>query len=574
MNRIFLRLRNSLATRVIISTVLLSLGVIYLTGSALNSQLATGIKKVNLESSRIEARSTIFSAEYRFLLAEGEKEEAVFKVINDIISSATSLTTNENAREVVFIRSPGNTRIQNYEITSNQVDPTSIPESLSKRVRKNADLVSSNVMIQYTGGLRIPGLAFGQKVQIPGAGQYEMYMLFSLANQNATLDLIQRLLALTGLALVLLISLIVWLVVRQVVRPVREAAAIAIEFTSGDFRQRMKVVSQDEIATLGTAFNEMAESLEKQIARLENLSRVQQRFVSDVSHELRTPLTTLRMASEVINASRDGFDPVVARSTELLVAQLDRFERLLEDLLEVSRFDAEVAVIEAVDFDIVLLANRCAQDLGLVAKEKSTDLRIYSIAESITVKADIRRVERILRNLFSNAIDHAEEKPVAITIVASEHDVAVGVRDHGIGLDENALTRVFDRFWRADPSRARTRGGTGLGLSIALEDARLHNGELEAWGRPGKGAHFVLTLPRQTRQGIESRLIKLIPDDVQGQLSEPFLVKVFRTVSTRHPKYGDLVSKYAEKMPNGLGYRLRGSASKIGDWYERLVREL
>jgi two-component system sensor histidine kinase MtrB len=276
------------------------------------------------------------------------------------------------------------------------------------------------------------------------------------------------------------------------------------------------VVSQDEIATLGTAFNEMAESLEKQIARLENLSRVQQRFVSDVSHELRTPLTTLRMASEVINASRDGFDPVVARSTELLVAQLDRFERLLEDLLEVSRFDAEVAVIEAVDFDIVLLANRCAEDLGLVAKEKSTDLRIYSIAESITVKADIRRVERILRNLFSNAIDHAEEKPVAITIVASEHDVAVGVRDHGIGLDENALTRVFDRFWRADPSRARTRGGTGLGLSIALEDARLHNGELEAWGRPGKGAHFVLTLPRQTRQGIESRLIKLIPDDVQA----------------------------------------------------------
>jgi len=200
MNRIFLRLRNSLATRVIISTVLLSLGVIYLTGSALNSQLATGIKKVNLESSRIEARSTIFSAEYRFLLAEGEKDEAVFKVINDIISSATSLTTNENAREVVFIRSPGNTRIQNYEITSNQVDPKSIPESLSKLVRKNADLVSSNITIRYTGGLRIPGLAFGQKVQIPGAGQYEMYMLFSLANQNATLDLIQRLFGINRLS--------------------------------------------------------------------------------------------------------------------------------------------------------------------------------------------------------------------------------------------------------------------------------------------------------------------------------------------------------------------------------------
>ena len=513
MNRIFLRLRNSLATRVIISTVLLSLGVVYLTGSALNSQLSTGIKKVNLDSARIEARSTIFSAEYRFLLAEGEKEAAVRKVINDVISSATSLTTNENAREVVFIRSPGNTRNNDYGTTSNLVNPKSIPEYLSKRVRRSNDIVSSLVNINYSGGSSIPGLAFGQKVQIPGAGQYEMYVIFSLANQNTTLDLISRLLLVTGSVLVFLIALIVWLVVRQVVRPVREAAAIATQFTSGDFRQRMKVVSQDEIATLGTAFNEMAESLEKQIARLENLSRVQQRFVSDVSHELRTPLTTLRMASEVINASRESFDPLVARSTELLVAQLDRFERLLEDLLEVSRFDAEVAVLEAIDFDIVLLANRCAEDLALVAKERSTELRIYSLAEGINVKADIRRVERILRNLLSNAIDHAEEKPVAITILASEHDVAVGVRDHGIGLDENALTRVFDRFWRADPSRSRIRGGTGLGLSIALEDARLHNGELEAWGRPGKGAHFVLTLPRQSSQGIESRLIKLAPDD-------------------------------------------------------------
>ncbi|CAB4777668.1 unannotated protein [freshwater metagenome] len=513
MNRFITRFRNSLAPKVIISTVILSLSVIYLTGSALNSQLSTGIKKVNLDSSRIEARSTIFGAEYRFLLAQGEKEAAVRKVIDDVISSAMSLTSNENAREVIFIRSPGNTTIQDYEITSNQVDPQTIPESLSKRVRKSPDLVSSNIQIKYVGGLRIPGLAFGQKVQIPGAGQYEMYLVFSLANQNATLDLIQRLLVLTGSVLVFLIALIVWLVVRQVVKPVREAAEIAAQFTAGDFNKRMKVLSEDEIATLGKAFNEMAESLEQQFARLENLSRVQQRFVSDVSHELRTPLTTLRMASEVINASRESFDPVVERSTELLVAQLDRFERLLEELLEVSRFDAEVAVIEAVDFDLVSLANRCAEDLSLVAKERSTQIRIYSIAQEINVKADIRRVERILRNLFSNAIDHAEEKPIAVTIMASESDVAVGVRDHGIGLDQSSLTRVFDRFWRADPSRARTRGGTGLGLSIALEDARLHNGELEAWGRPGKGAHFVLTLPRQASVGIESRIIKLVPDD-------------------------------------------------------------
>ena len=516
MNRIYSRVRNSLAIKVIFSTVLLSLVVTGITGSVLNTQLSAGVKDVNLSSALVEARSTIFTAEYRFLLAQGEKDSVVQKVVDDVISSATTLTSSENAREVVFLRSPGNTRENNYEIASNLLDPTSIPSSLSERVRKNPNLVYQYTNMNYLSGSRIKGLAIGQKVQIPNAGQYEMYIIFSLVNQDKTLDLISRSLFLGGFILLLLVALITWLVVRQVVSPVREAAMIATEFTAGDFRKRLKVESQDEIATLGLAFNEMAESIEQQIARLENLSRVQQRFVSDVSHELRTPLTTLRMASEVIFSSKDNFDPIVGRSAELLVAQLDRFEKLLEDLLEVSRFDAEVAVLEAVDFDMVLLVQRCADDLGLVAKERKTEIYVNSSEPVIMIKADIRRVERILRNLLANAIDHSEELQIDVRIVASEHDVAVGVRDYGIGLDENALTRVFDRFWRADPSRARTRGGTGLGLSIALEDARLHNGELEAWGRPGRGSHFVVTLPRNTWESIEARLIKLQPEDYRA----------------------------------------------------------
>ena len=513
MNRFFWKARNSLAFKVIISTVILSLGVVWITGSALNSRLSSGIRDVNLNSAIVEARSTIFTADYRFLLAQGEKDSIVEKVVDDVISSATTITSNENTREVVFVRSPGNSMINNYEIASNLLDPVTIPQSLSERVRKADDIVWEYTNMRYLQGSSIPGLAIGQKVQIPNAGQYEMYIVFSLANEEKTLNLIDTYLLIAGLILVLLISLITWVVVRQVVKPVREAARIATEFTSGDFRQRMKVYSQDEISTLGSAFNEMAESLEKQIARLENLSRVQQRFVSDVSHELRTPLTTLRMASEVIAASKDNFDPTVARSSELLVAQLDRFERLLEDLLEVSRFDAEVAVLEAVDFDIVQLVNRCAEDLALVAKERKTEIFVKSSEPVIMIQADIRRVERILRNLMANAIDHAEEVQIDVLITASENDVAIGVRDYGVGLDENSLTRVFDRFWRADPSRARTRGGTGLGLSIALEDARLHNGELEAWGRPGRGAHFVVTLPRKTWESIERRLIPLQPED-------------------------------------------------------------
>jgi len=516
MNRVYSRVRNSLAIKVIFSTVLLSLVVTGITGSVLNTQLSAGVKDVNLSSALVEARSTIFTAEYRFLLAQGEKDSVVQKVVDDVISSATTLTSNENAREVVFLRSPGNTRENNYEIASNLLDPASIPSTLSERVRKNPDPVYQYTNMIYLTGTTVKGLAIGQKVQIPNAGQYEMYIIFSLANQEKTLDLISRSLFLGGFILLLLVALITWLVVRQVVSPVREAAMIATEFTAGDFRKRLKVESQDEISTLGLAFNDMAESIEKQIARLENLSRVQQRFVSDVSHELRTPLTTLRMASEVIYSTKETFDPIVARSAELLVAQLDRFEKLLEDLLEVSRFDAEVAVLEAVDFDMVQLVQRCADDLGLVAKERKTEIYVSSSEPVIMIKADIRRVERILRNLLANAIDHSEELQIDVRIAASDHDVAVGVRDYGIGLDENALTRVFDRFWRADPSRARTRGGTGLGLSIALEDARLHNGELEAWGRPGRGSHFVVTLPRNTWESIEARLIKLQPEDYRA----------------------------------------------------------
>jgi two-component system sensor histidine kinase MtrB len=340
-----------------------------------------------------------------------------------------------------------------------------------------------------------------------------MYIVFSLKNQSTTLDLIFNSLLVTGIALLLLIALITWLVVRQVVRPVREAARIATQFTQGDYSQRMKVVSTDEMASLANSYNEMAHSIEQQISRLEHLSRVQQRFVSDVTHELRTPLTTLRMASEVIHNQRQSFDPLVARSSELLAAQLDRFERLLEDLLEVSRFDAEVAVLEPVEFDVISLIKRCAKDFDIASDSASPEIQVSSEDDTVTIKADIRRVERIMRNLLSNALDHSEGKEIVVTVVATDSEVGIGVRDFGSGLDETALIRVFDRFWRADPSRARSRGGTGLGLSISLEDARLHNGELDAWGRPGLGAHFVLTLPRKAGDLINARPIKATPID-------------------------------------------------------------
>jgi two-component system sensor histidine kinase MtrB len=519
MNRFAKNLRTSLASKVIVSTVLLSLGVVWLTGSALYSQLSDGVRKVNLETSLAEARSSFFNAQYQFLLVETAKKSVIAKTVQDVVVTTTQVSLNEDRKSIFLtrfgnpVRTYGNEPAPDYTTTTDGLDVSSFPKELRKRVRASDLVEYQYATARYQNREDANVLIAGRRIEIPGSGNYEMYLVYSLNNQTKTLSLIKNSLLLTGFALIFLIGLITWLVVRQVVRPVREAARIAQQFTQGDFSQRMKVESSDEIATLGTAFNDMALALESQISRLENLSRVQQRFVSDVSHELRTPLTTLRMASEVIYGQRDTFDPTISRSSELLVAQLDRFERLLEDLLEVSRFDAEVAVLEPIEFDLIRLIERCIEDVRASAHDHLISINIDHEVEQVMIKADIRRVERIMRNLLSNALDHADEKPINVTIISTRTEVAVGVRDYGTGIDASALSRVFDRFWRADPSRARVRGGTGLGLSIALEDARLHNGELDAWGSPGLGAHFVLTLPRIAGEQIGGRPIRPQPDD-------------------------------------------------------------
>ncbi len=519
MTRLRLAFQRSLGAKVVTSTVLLSLGVVWLTGSALYSRLSDGIRSTNLNSSLAEARLAFFNAQYQLLISQGNTVEERKKILAEIVVDGTTQGIKEQPREVLIVKTPTTkTSKVSYEMASNNALSESIPSGVRNRILKDSTLQYEYGRLQYSASASIDSLFVGNRINIPGAGRYEMYVVFSLASQGSTIQLIQNSLFVTGFALIFLIALITWLVVRQVVRPVREAASVAKQFTQGEFDLRLPISSKDELATLAISFNDMAASIEQQISRLENLSRVQQRFVSDVSHELRTPLTTLRMASEVIYNHRTTFEAPVARSAELLVAQLDRFERLLEDLLEVSRFDAEVAVLEPVEFDLIALIKRSVHDLGVDTDEKTSGVSTKSDNSVVTVKADMRRVERIMRNLLSNALDHCDGTPIEIQIKSTDTEVAVGVRDFGTGLDESSLIRVFDRFWRADPSRARVRGGTGLGLSIALEDARLHNGELDAWGRPGKGAHFVLTLPRNAGEAILSRPIKPTPEDFHEEV--------------------------------------------------------
>ena len=318
-----------------------------------------------------------------------------------------------------------------------------------------------------------------------------------------------------GLALVVLLVGIVSLVTRWVVVPIREAAEAAKRLSDGQLEQRMPVRGTDDLAALARSFNDMAASLQEKLRQLEELSQVQRQFVSDVSHELRTPLTTIRIAADVLFAAREDLLPAAARSAELLEGQLERFESLLGDLLEISRYDANAATLDAESADVCDLVRRAAADAEQLAARRGTRIDFRLPAEPCVAEVDRRRVERILRNLLDNAVEHGEGRDVVVTVAGDRDAVAVAVRDHGCGFGPAEAQLVFDRFWRADPARARTTGGTGLGLAIALEDARLHCGWLQAWGEHGKGSVFRLTVPRVAGQQLIGSPLPLGPDEAE-----------------------------------------------------------
>jgi two-component system, OmpR family, sensor histidine kinase MtrB len=338
----------------------------------------------------------------------------------------------------------------------------------------------------------VPGLLIGEPF---GAG-FALYYFFPLAAEQQTIASIQQSLLVAGIAVVFLLAAIGWLVTRWVVVPVRQAVQGAKRLSTGELDQRMAVRGSDELAALATSFNEMAASLQEKLHELEDLSQVQRQFVSDVSHELRTPLTTIKIASDVLYGSRDGMEAAAARSAELMQGQLERFESLLTDLLEISRYDANAATLDAEPVDVCTIVLQSADIAQHMAERRGTKIEFRLPAMPCIAEVDRRRVERILRNLLLNAVEHGEDKDTVVTVATDSAAVAVSVRDFGVGLRPGEEQLVFDRFWRADPARARTSGGTGLGLAIALEDARLHGGWLEAWGEPGQGSVFRLTLPR------------------------------------------------------------------------------
>ena len=525
--------RQSLQFRVVTSTLILGLIVVSIISLTMYRSIADGLVDDRISLSEAESLQLTNQAQSYFNNTDVEPGELDVSA-SEFVSRTLAPPTGDDSRHVILTPSAENDSSMISTVAYPQgVGLDQVPPSLRQAVA--ADPARQQVMTidlersTFEGSTQplsdvpletetVPAVVVGSQIEIPTAGNHDLYFIYPMDQEQRTLRIISRSFFLGALFLIGLVSGIAYIVTSMVVTPVRRAAAAAERLSSGHLNERMSARGHDDLALLGQSFNDMADNLQTQIRQLEGLSRVQQRFVSDVSHELRTPLTTIRMAADLLHSSRDEMDPVTGRSAELLHDELDRFEELLADLLEISRYDAGAAVLEHDPVDLFAIIDRVVRATESIAEARGSDVEVHrEPGQKAVAEVDSRRIERVLRNLVVNAIEHGEGRPVDVWVASNDNAVAVLVQDHGVGLKAGEASLVFNRFWRADPARTRTTGGSGLGLAIALEDARLHHGWLQAWGEPGSGSRFRLTVPRTEGGTLTTSPLPLTPRE--GTLS-------------------------------------------------------
>ena len=515
------RWRRSLQLRVVSTTLLVSAVVISLLGFFLMQQIASNL----LRNAKVQALTQATNG-LAFVMAQpgisadpGQgSQEQMYQALNNLKPSTSQSVGQEYGAAITVLSglsSPATWSAVRFNMPTEDLPAAVTPAAIKRTAAPT--LRFARLPYPSPGGSPTTGLLYAA----PFGSAYDLYYFFPVTQLQNELSWVQRTLVLVGLALAFLLAGIAWLVTRWVVLPVARAAQGAQLLSTGKLDERLLVRGDDEIAALATSFNEMAASLQEKMRELEELSQVQRQFVSDVSHELRTPLTTIRMAADLLFEAREQLESSAARSAELLQSQLGRFESLLADLLEISRYDANAATLDSELIDVSDVVRQSADVAQQLAERRGCRIEFRLPGEPCLAEMDRRRVERILRNLLCNAVEHGEGRDVIVTSAADRDAVAVVVRDFGVGLSPGEEHLVFDRFWRADPARARTTGGTGLGLSIALEDARLHGGWLEAWGSPARGSVFRLTLPRVAGTTLLGSPLALAPDgaDVDSLIS-------------------------------------------------------
>ncbi|MEJ7648908.1 MAG: MtrAB system histidine kinase MtrB [Nakamurella sp.] len=482
---------RSLRLRVLVLTLSTSILVIAVLGLVLQQQITDRLLESKRDAAIAELENALGVTQSQLSNADPEETSLQSQLLNvvNVLGRPVDTGAAQGGKAGVF--EPVVATLRGVSVTAGLW--SDVPAELRSKVSEGT------LAWQYTSiireGQQGAALVVGGPA-ITGTDSFGVFLIFPLSGEQRTIQVIQRTLLVAGAALVAAMTLIAVVVASQVVRPVRRAAAVAERFAAGALEERMPVKGAAELTTMARSFNGMAEAIRAQIRQLEEFGRLQRRFTSDVSHELRTPVTTVRMAADLLHAERKQFPAHLGRATELLVDELDRFETLLADLLEISRHDAGMAELNAEPTDVRGHVESCVTAVHALADRVGVSISVEVPDDPVIAEVDARRFERILRNLLGNAIDHADGGRVEVEVADGPESIAIAVTDYGVGLRPGEAGLVFNRFWRADPSRQRQTGGTGLGLAISLEDARLHGGWLQASGTPGLGARFRLTLPK------------------------------------------------------------------------------
>lgn len=377
-------------------------------------------------------------------------------------------------------------------VSSDGFDTSLVTGELRATVRREHRLAAQRVTLEDRAWLLVgtPVMTTAPDGSRTPSG-IEAYTLRDLADIEREVEGITLAATATAAAALPLAALLTLLAARGVLRPVRDLRDTAGRLASGDLDARSEPQGVDELAELAGVINNMAASLQESMAAMERMQSDARRFVADVSHELRTPLSTLAAVVEVLEDATDGMEDDARESASMAISETHRLVRLVEDLMEVSRFDAGTAMLHTDEVDV------SAAVLDSLRLRGWSDQVQVQAPDRIPAHVDRRRLDMIVANLVGNALRHGST-PVRVRVRALPEEVHVTVTDSGPGLGEDVLPLVFDRFYKADAARTRTPG-SGLGLAIAQENARLHGGDLTA-ADTGSGARFDLVLPRRTEE--------------------------------------------------------------------------
>lgn len=490
--------RESLQFRALATAGVLMFLSFLAVGWSLSSQIATSLFENQKSQALQESISGFRNVQSVLNSSEMRSDSEIRRNVSRTLTVLDAGASGKRSWILVPLEGQGKQGFIPEQSSDKSLNSSSIPTDFKNTVRDRSGVywqTSTITTFENNRERTYPVLIVGTHVSIAQNPNYGLFTVYDMTDSSSTIAHINFVLFGGFCALLTVVLSVVWLVTRFVVRPITQTAITAERLAAGDLDQRVSIKGEDQAARLGISFNRMADSLQEKIVQLERLSTLQQRFVSDVSHELRTPLSTVRLGTELLYDSRENMTPMQVRSVELLHGQVDRFQSMLADLLEISRFDAGSAMLTIDTEDFIQVLSNILQEALPHLERTNTKLNVHTNHESIMVDMDRVRIERVLRNLLYNAIEHGESRPIDVYVDANATNLGIAVRDHGIGLSEDEAVQVFNRFWRADTSRKRTLGGTGLGLSIAAEDVRLHGGTLEAWGEKGRGACFTMNLP-------------------------------------------------------------------------------